>query len=140
MRVVRYESIKPENPSREGRIGIGSATLWLPSPQKAGGMMPEVASSRIGRVGNIYFELTEAFNARRPIAVLGSGQAVVYHRLAIMSKDGDWILDGSAASVPPAPCPSSSAHLPLPGPGRAFRRLADATSGPRWYRVRIRLP
>jgi len=45
------------------------------------------------RVGNIYFELTEVFNAQQPIAVLGSGQAVVYHRLAIMSKDGDWILE-----------------------------------------------
>lgn len=44
-------------------------------------------------MGNVYFELTEAFNAERPIAVLGSGQAVVYHHLAIMSKDGDWILE-----------------------------------------------
>lgn len=41
---------------------------------------------------NIYFELTNAFNAHGRIAVLGSGQAVVYYRVAIMSKDGDWIL------------------------------------------------
>ena len=41
---------------------------------------------------NIYFELTDAFNAEGRIAVLGSGQAVVHYRLAIMSKDGDWIL------------------------------------------------
>jgi hypothetical protein len=41
---------------------------------------------------NIYFELTETFNAVTPIAILGSGQAVVFHGVAIMSKDGDWIL------------------------------------------------
>jgi len=41
---------------------------------------------------NIYFELTEAFNRVAPTVVLASGQAVVYHRLAIMSKDGDWII------------------------------------------------
>ncbi len=43
-------------------------------------------------MGNIYFELTEAFNARAPTVVLASGQAVVYYRVAIMSKDGDWII------------------------------------------------
>ena len=41
---------------------------------------------------SIYVELTEAFNAGKPRAVLSSGQAVVMHRLAVMSKDGDWIL------------------------------------------------
>ncbi len=41
---------------------------------------------------NIYFELTTAFNAVDRIAVLASGQAVVWYRLAMMSKDGDWIL------------------------------------------------
>jgi hypothetical protein len=43
-------------------------------------------------VQNIYFELTREFNAHGPIAALSSGQAVVYYRIAIMSKDGDWIL------------------------------------------------
>ena len=43
-------------------------------------------------MGNIYFELTEAFNAHETTAVLASGQAVVYYRVAIMSKDGDWII------------------------------------------------
>lgn len=43
-------------------------------------------------MGNIYFELTEAFNAHGPTVVLASGQAVVYYRIAIMSKDGDWII------------------------------------------------
>lgn len=41
---------------------------------------------------NIYFELTAAFNARDRIAILASGQAVVWYRVAMMSKDGDWIL------------------------------------------------
>ena len=41
---------------------------------------------------NVYFELTAAFNAAGRIAILASGQAVVWYRLAMMSKDGDWIL------------------------------------------------
>jgi hypothetical protein len=41
---------------------------------------------------NIYFALTEAFNATVPTVALASGQAVVYYRVAIMSKDGDWII------------------------------------------------
>ncbi len=43
-------------------------------------------------VPNIYFELTEAFNAKQPLVALASGQAVVYYRVAIMSKDGDWVI------------------------------------------------
>ena len=41
---------------------------------------------------NIYVDLTRAFNAAGSNAILSSGQAVVFHRLAVMSKDGDWIL------------------------------------------------
>lgn len=41
---------------------------------------------------NPYVELTTAFNRGRLRAILSSGQAVVMHRLAVMSKDGDWIL------------------------------------------------
>jgi len=41
---------------------------------------------------NIYLQLTKAFNSGRLRAIISSGQAVVLHRLAIMSKDGDWIL------------------------------------------------
>ena len=41
---------------------------------------------------SIYLELTEAFNREKLRAVICSGQAVVLHRLAIMSKDGDWIV------------------------------------------------
>jgi hypothetical protein len=40
----------------------------------------------------IYQTLTKQFNQERLRAILSSGQAVVMHRLAIMSKDGDWIL------------------------------------------------
>lgn len=41
---------------------------------------------------NIYLRLTREFNAGRSRVIITSGQAVVLHRLAIMSKDGDWIL------------------------------------------------
>ncbi len=46
----------------------------------------------------IYLQLTREYNAGRLRAVLCSGQAAVLHRLAIASKDGDWILreDGEA--------------------------------------------
>jgi hypothetical protein len=47
-------------------------------------------------VSNVYFDLTEELNAEGPIAILTSGQAVVYYRIAIMSKDGDWILRETA--------------------------------------------
>jgi hypothetical protein len=40
----------------------------------------------------IYLELTREFNAGGFRAVIASGQAAVLHRLAIASKDGDWIL------------------------------------------------
>lgn len=46
-------------------------------------------------MANIYFSLTREFNADGPIAAIASGQAVVYYRIAIMSKDGDWILKES---------------------------------------------
>jgi hypothetical protein len=41
---------------------------------------------------NIYIQLTEAFNRGKVRAVICSGQAAVLHQLAIMSKDGDWII------------------------------------------------
>lgn len=44
------------------------------------------------RMMNPYLELTEQFNRGRRRALVSSGQAVVLHRLAIMSKDGDWLL------------------------------------------------
>lgn len=44
------------------------------------------------RMANVYFELTETFNADQPTVALASGQAVVYYRVAIMSKDGDWVI------------------------------------------------
>ncbi len=41
---------------------------------------------------SIYLSLTREFNEGGLRAILSSGQAVVLHRLAVMSKDGDWIL------------------------------------------------
>ena len=43
-------------------------------------------------MNNIYLELTRQFNSGHVRAILAGGQAVVLHRLAIMSKEGDWIL------------------------------------------------
>ncbi len=54
-----------------------------------GGILRPVIETR---ARNIYFELTEAFNVTAPTVALASGQAVVYYRVAIMSKDGDWII------------------------------------------------
>jgi hypothetical protein len=47
---------------------------------------------------NPYFDLTRELNEEGPIAVLASGQAVVFYRLAMMSKDGDWILRETPAA------------------------------------------
>ncbi len=47
---------------------------------------------------NIYIQLTNEFNAGRLRAVICSDQAAVLHRVAIMSKDGDWILRENKAS------------------------------------------
>lgn len=48
---------------------------------------------------NIYLELTREFNRGRVRAIISSGQAVVLHRLAIMSKDGDWIVREDAEDL-----------------------------------------
>lgn len=44
------------------------------------------------RQSNIYLDLTREFNHGRVRCILSSGQAVVLHQLAVMSKDGDWIV------------------------------------------------
>jgi hypothetical protein len=41
---------------------------------------------------NVYFALTEEFNAEGVVALLASGQAVVFYRIALMSKDGNWVV------------------------------------------------
>jgi hypothetical protein len=47
---------------------------------------------------NVYFDLTRAFNAHGVIVALASGQAVVHYRIAIMSKDGDWVIRETRAA------------------------------------------
>ena len=47
----------------------------------------------------IYLDLTREFNAGGTRAVLSSDQAVVMHRLAVMSKDGDWIVRETAPAL-----------------------------------------
>lgn len=41
---------------------------------------------------SIYIQLTKEFNEGQIRAVLAGGQAVVMHGLAMMSKDGDWVI------------------------------------------------
>jgi hypothetical protein len=48
---------------------------------------------------NPYVRLTREFNDGRLRAILASGQAVVLYRLAVMSKDGDWILKEDAETL-----------------------------------------
>ena len=48
---------------------------------------------------NPYIRLTREFNDGHLRAILASGQAVVLYRLAIMSKDGDWILKEEAEAL-----------------------------------------
>ena len=57
-------------------------------------MTPGLRAARwaSGIVTNPYLDLTRQFNQGRLRALVSSGQAVVLHRLAIMSKDGDWVL------------------------------------------------
>lgn len=74
---------------------------------------------------NLYFELTREFNEDGHIAVLASGQAVVYYRVAIMSKDGDWILRETGAA-----CSRVLAVLA----GRGARYRPGAPLDPRWLR------
>jgi hypothetical protein len=74
-------------------------------------------------MGNVYFDLTEEFNRKGIIAVLTSGQAVVYYRTALMSKDGDWILD---------PKPEACAHVLDVLGGRGARYRPGAPLDVRW--------
>lgn len=48
---------------------------------------------------NPYTALTAEFNRGRLRTILSSGQAVVAHRLAVMSKDGDWIVRETADAL-----------------------------------------
>jgi hypothetical protein len=43
-------------------------------------------------MSKVFFDLTREFNADGVVAILASGQAVVFYRLALMSKDGDWVV------------------------------------------------
>jgi hypothetical protein len=67
-------------------IVAGPVEMGIESPRRQG------CRYNAGVATNVYFELTRAFNARAPIVALASGQAVVHYRIAIMSKDGDWII------------------------------------------------
>ncbi|NJL28680.1 MAG: hypothetical protein HC897_12705 [Thermoanaerobaculia bacterium] len=60
--------------------------------------LPEIVDS-LPAMENPYVDLTLAFNRGRLRAILSSGQAVVLYQLAVMSKDGDWILREDAEAL-----------------------------------------
>lgn len=99
----------PQELSGPARLCAASARLLLPDGSRPVMAVHEIRCPSGGTAiqssameGNVYFELTRAFNDEGRIAILASGQAVVYYRVAMMSKDGDWILretDGACAQV-----------------------------------------
>ncbi len=72
---------------------------------------------------NPYLELTADFNEGRIRALISSGQAVVIHRLAIMSKDGDWVLREDE---------EATGHVLRVLAGRGARYRFGAPLDPRW--------
>jgi len=72
---------------------------------------------------NVYLDLTSHFNEGRLRVVISSGQAVVLHRLAIMSKDGDWIIREDA---------EAAGHVLRVLAGRGARYRLGAPLDPRW--------
>ncbi|HLQ38172.1 MAG TPA: hypothetical protein VK348_10240 [Planctomycetota bacterium] len=74
-------------------------------------------------MANVYFDLTREFNSNGTVVLLSSGQAVVWYRLAIMSKDGDWIVREDAGS-----CARVLAVLAAHG----ARQRPSAPLDPRW--------
>jgi hypothetical protein len=50
-------------------------------------------------LANPYLDLTRELNAGRLRAIVSSGQAVVLHRLAVTSKDGDWVVREDAEAL-----------------------------------------
>lgn len=83
-----------ENVSRRLRLDLRSGQSLLIRGGSAGGVSNRVLACWIycRVMDNPYLRLTAEFNRGRLRTLLSSGQAVVMHRLAIMSKDGDWIL------------------------------------------------
>jgi hypothetical protein len=74
-------------------------------------------------VSNVYFDLTVAFNRHEPTAALASGQAVVFYRVAIMSKDGDWVIRETDRAC---------AHVLAVLSEQGARYRASAPLDPRW--------
>ena len=87
----RFLITKAATKGSDGVIDI-SVVLTLNLPLATAAISSAQALYSDSVTTNVYFELTREFNRLGPVAVLSSGQAVVYYRLAIMSKDGDWIV------------------------------------------------
>ena len=72
---------------------------------------------------SVYLDLTREFNQGGSRAILSSGQAVVLHRLAVMSKDGDWIVRET---------PEALAHVRSVLGGRGAKYRYGAPLDHRW--------
>ena len=91
-------------PMAEGQTIGKLRRLRLPLPPIPGSVLPtdrrvQCPHCRVQKRMNVYLGLTHKFNRRRARAILAGGQAVVLHRLAMMSKDGDWILREDAQTM-----------------------------------------
>lgn len=111
--------------------GTGLSTCEAPRQARGGGP-PSSAPVYCPSVENIYFELTEAFNAEAPTVALASGHAVVFYRIAIMSKDGDWIIRES-----PDACDRVLAELERRG--ARYRLGPPLDVGSRWLVESLRV-
>lgn len=72
---------------------------------------------------NPYFAFTDVVNRERPIVLLSSGQACVWYRLTLASKDGDWIIRDEPAAY-------ATVLATLAGMGAHYR--LGAPLDPRW--------
>lgn len=96
-----------------------------PAVTPEGATMPSPSFPDYFKNLNPYFHLTEQFNEHGFNAILTSGQACVYYRIAFQSKDGDWIvrLDRTAMD---------QVLTVLEGVGSTFRR-GSAPLDPQWH-------
>jgi hypothetical protein len=81
------------------RFGCAGVGCWQATRLPYNSVAVWCCNFILAQMSNIYLTLTEQFNRGRLRAIISSGQAVVLHRLAIMSKDGDWVLREDAETM-----------------------------------------
>ncbi len=71
----------------------------MPSASPSSSEPPGDAAAPFTPASSIYDALTREFNAGATRVILSSGQACVHYRIAMMSKDGDWIIAEEAEAL-----------------------------------------